>query len=261
MIIVDAVALLQLEAKTDNEALILEQILAAYPAGYQIENISRNRAREWVKTVENACIPWLKKTAAREREFLFTLPYMVEDSLQLVLANDSIWHNTLLSLQQPGQPISLARLLTVKPAPLIGVELNRTYGNTLDLLLAQRHVGWSVYTRTTSSRETGSMLPMLQRGFIDATLEYRKVAQRTGMALTYYPLLEAEPVNLVHFACSNGERGQHIVDLLNQVIIAKSQQAAYQQLVLQGIAANNRQRALQIWLQVLASSKQLKPAG
>ncbi|MBU1556191.1 MAG: hypothetical protein KJ998_15495 [Gammaproteobacteria bacterium] len=251
VIIVDAVALLQ--APTGNEAQILHQLLAAYPAQYSITDISRNRAREWVKTAENACIPWLKKTAAREQDFLFSLPYMVEDALQLVVPADSRWHSTLQTLQQHNPQISLLQIPSLKPGPVIGIEINRSYGETLDRLLSQRQSSWSIYTRTTSSNETGSMLPMLQRGFIDATLEYRKVAQRTDSSLHFYSLLEAEPVNLVHFACSKGERGQQVVNLLNQVILSKSQQPDYQQLVLQGIKGANQQLALQIWLKALTT--------
>lgn len=251
VIIVDAVALLKAPTQAGNEAKILQQLLAAYPAVYTIEDISRNRAREWVKTADNACIPWLRKTAAREQGFLFSLPYMVEDALQLVLTAESNWHPALENLMQQSQQISLVHLLSLKPGPVIGVELNRSYGEKLDQLLSQRQTSWSIYTRTAASRETGSMLPMLQRGFIDATLEYRKMALRTDTTLRFYPLLEAEPVNLVYFACSKGERGQRIVNLLNQAIVAKSQQADYQQLVLQGIAAPNQPLALQLWLQAL----------
>ena len=251
MIIVDAVALLQTEAKADNEAQILQQLLAAYPAGYSIEGISRNRAREWVKAADNACIPWLKKTVAREQDFLFSLPYMVEDALQLVMPANSKWRSTLQALQQRNQQISLLQILSLKPGPVIGIEINRSYGEALDQLLSQRQSSWSIYTRTTSSSETGSMLPMLQRGFIDATLEYRKVALRTDNSLRFYSLREAEPVNLVHFACSKGERGQRIVHLLNQTILSKSQQPDYQQLVLQGIAPSSRAYALEVWRQSL----------
>ncbi|MBZ9613483.1 hypothetical protein [Rheinheimera maricola] len=251
VIIVDAVALLQ--AQRGNETNILQQLLAAYPAAYTIEDISRNRAREWVKAANNACIPWLRKTAAREQDFLFSVPYMAEDALQLVLTAESKWHGALENVMRQNQQISLVHLLSVKPSPLIGVELNRSYGEALDQLLSHRKNSWSIYTRTTSSQQTGSMLPMLQRGFIDATLEYRKIALRTDPTLRFYPLLEAQPVNLVHFACSKGERGQRIINLLNQTIVAKSQLPDYQQLVLQGIAEQNRPLALQTWLQALTS--------
>ena len=159
----------------------------------------------------------------------------------------------LLQTHEGNEAKILQQLLNAKPSPLIGIELNRSYGETLDQLLSQRKISWSIYTRTTSSKETGSMLPMLQRGFIDATLEYRKMALRTDPTLRFYPLLEAQPVNLVHFACSKGERGQRIVNLLNQTIATKSQQADYQQLVLQGIAEPNRALVLQTWLRALTS--------
>ena len=159
----------------------------------------------------------------------------------------------LLQTHEGNEAKILQQLLNAKPSPLIGIELNRSYGETLDQLLSQRKNSRSIYTRTTSSQETGSMLPMLQRGFIDATLEYRKIALRTDTTLRFYPLLEAQPVNLVHFACSKGERGQRIVNLLNQTIATKSQQADYQQLVLQGIAEPNRALVLQTWLRALTS--------
>lgn len=251
VIIVDAVALLSAPTQAGNETNILRQVLAAYPGSYTIEDISRNRAREWVKVADNACMPWLKKTVEREANFLFSLPYMVEDALQLVLTAESKWHPILENLMQQSQQISLVHLLSLKPGPVIGIELNRSYGEALDQLLLQRQTNWSIYTRTAASRETGSMIPMLQRGFIDATLEYHKMALRTDTTLRFYPLLEAEPVNLVYFACSKGERGQRVVNLLNQAIVAKSKQADYQQLVLQGILAPNRPLALQLWLQAL----------
>ncbi|GAB2916919.1 hypothetical protein [Rheinheimera gaetbuli] len=251
VIIVDAVALLSAPTQAGNETNILRQVLAAYPGSYTIEDISRNRAREWVKVADNACMPWLKKTVEREADFLFSLPYMVEDALRLVLTAESKWHPILENLMQQSQQISLVHLLSLKPGPVIGIELNRSYGEALDQLLLQRQTNWSIYTRTAASRETGSMIPMLQRGFIDATLEYHKMALRTDTTLRFYPLLEAEPVNLVYFACSKGERGQRVVNLLNQAIVAKSKQADYQQLVLQGILAPNRPLALQLWLQAL----------
>ncbi|MDP5138794.1 hypothetical protein ORJ04_22875, partial [Rheinheimera baltica] len=60
-----------------------------------------------------------------------------------------------------------------------------------------------------------------------------------------------EPFNLVYFACSKGERGQRVVNLLNESIKLKSQQVAYQQLVLKSITEQNQPQALHIWLQAL----------
>lgn len=258
LVIVDAVSLLQPQAQPTNESLLLRQLLQAYPADYSIVDVSRNRAREWVKTADNACMPWLKKTAARQQDFLFTLPYMIEAALQLVVAADSDALPLLDRLSGNNNTLSLTHLLQLKQAPLLGIELNRTYGNNIDSLVSQRYASWSIYTRTSSSNETGSMLPMLERGFIDATLEYRKVAERSAMSFRYYAIQEAEPFNLVYFACSKGERGQRVVNLLNESIKLKSQQVAYQQLVLQSIAEKNHDQALQTWLQTLKLASEVE---
>ena len=67
MVLVDAVALLPKNTTpVTTESKVLAQILALYPSPYSTENISRNRARAWVKKAKNGCIPWLKKTKARQ---------------------------------------------------------------------------------------------------------------------------------------------------------------------------------------------------
>ncbi len=253
LIVVDSVAILKAAQTGENpEGLLLQQVLAFYPDRYQTESLSRNRAREWIKTAGNACIPWLKKTAAREQDYLFTLPYMVEDALMLVMRKNSAWHPRLLVMQGAGQ-LSLRQLLQLPNGPLLGIELNRSYGEQLDELLLQHRHSRALYTRTSSSEDLGSMLPMLERGFIDGLLEYQKVAGRAGQDFSYYRLQEAEPVNLVYFACSKGKQGEAVVAGLNQAIRTVSQQAVYQRLVLQGIAPSQQASALTFWLDQLRS--------
>lgn len=251
LVIVDSVAILKAATSGNNpEGRLLQQVLAFYPDRYQTESLSRNRAREWIKTAGNACIPWLKKTADRERDYLFTLPYMVEDALMLVLPANSSWHPRLLAMQGAG-PLSLRQVLQLPNGPLLGIELNRSYGEQLDQLLREHRHHRSLYIRTSSSEDMGSLMPMLGRGFIDGLLEYQKVALRSGHSFNYYRLQEAEPVNLVYFACSKGPQGEAVVAGLNQAILQASQLADYQQLVLQGIAPAQQAGALQFWLQQL----------
>ena len=96
---------------------------------------------------------------------------------------------------------------------------------------------------------------MLERGFIDGLLEYQKVALRSGQNFNYYRLQEAEPVNLVYFACSKGLQGEAVVAGLNQAILQASQLTDYQQLMLQGIAPAQQASALQFWLQQLGATQ------
>ena len=245
MILVDAVALLPKDtAPVTTEGKTLAQILALYPSPYSTENISRNRARAWVKKANNACIPWLKKTKARQQDFLFSLPYMLEEPLQLVLLQNSPAQQ---KLQQLSQPVSIKQLLSTSQSLLLGIEQNRSYGETLDQLLQQQQHNRALYLRTSSSEDVSSMVPMLQRRFVDALIEYPQIARRSGLPLVFYPIAEAEPVNLVHFACSKGEQGRRVVDTLNQIILTLSQQTAYRQLVLNHLPVPLRQQAKQIW--------------
>ncbi|MBU1435787.1 MAG: transporter substrate-binding domain-containing protein [Gammaproteobacteria bacterium] len=251
LVLVDSVAILKAaELGENSESLLLQHVLAHYPDTYQTQSLSRNRAREWIKNAGNACIPWLKKTAEREQHYLFSLPYMVEDALALVLLENSTWHPQLQSLQSEGA-VSLRQLLQLPNGPLIGIEFNRSYGEQLDDLFVQQRHSRGLYTRTSSSEDMGSLLPMLERGFIDALLEYPKIAGRNRPDFRYYRLQDAEPVNLVYFACSKGEKGQAVVAGLNQAIQTVSQQPTYQALVLKGISPAQQVRALQFWLEQL----------
>ncbi|WP_348731551.1 hypothetical protein [Rheinheimera texasensis] len=250
--LVDTLASLQPQAAAPSvEAQLVLRVLRQYPSPYTLVDISRNRAREWTKTAGNACIPWLRKTAARERDYLFTLPYMLESAITLVSLPQSRWHTQLEQLQDANGNISLAQLLQLKRPPLIGIELNRSYGDRLDAVLQQNQGHPAIYTRSTAGEFVGSMLPMLHKGFVDLMLEYPKIAARSGSALRYWPLAEAEPYNPVHFACSRTPQGEKIVALLNQSIRHQATSKDYQQLLLQSFAETERGRVLRDWQHML----------
>lgn len=234
------------------EAQVLLRILQQYPSPYSLIEISRNRAREWTKTAGNACIPWLRKTPERERDFLFTVPYMLESAMMLVSLPQSGWQTQLEKLKDSEGKVSLAQLLQLQRPPLIGIELNRSYGGKLDALLLQHQANAAIYTRSTAGESVGSMLPMLHKGFVDMMLEYPRIAARSQTELRYWPVAEAEPYNAVHFACSRTPRGEKIVALLNQSIRQQAGTAEYQQLTLQSFAAADRAWVLRDWQKMLA---------
>lgn len=245
MVLIDAVAVLSKDSSTmTTEGKLLAQILAHYPSPYSTEQISLNRATAWVKQAKNACIPWLRKTKARQKDFLFSLPYMLEEPLQLVFLKNS---PVLPKLRKLPQPLSLNQLLTNQELMLLGIEQNRSYGETLDSILQHHQQSSSVYLRTSSSAVQSGMMPMLQRRFVDAFIEYPRIARRSNLPLVFFPIAEAEAVNLVHFACSKGAQGQRVVDTLNQVILKLHQQSAYRELALEHIEKTQRLQAAQIW--------------
>jgi uncharacterized protein (TIGR02285 family) len=246
--IVDTLGSLQPHAGQEPiESHILRRILQQYPAPYSLIEISRNRAREWTKTAGNACIPWLRKTPDRERDYLFSLPYMLESGITLVSLPDSNWHRALEKQQNAQGKISLAQLLQLPRPPLIGIERNRSYGDQIDALLQQHQANAAIYTRSTAGESVGSMLPMLHKGFVDLMLEYPKIAARSQTAVYFWPLVEAEPYNAVFFACSRSAAGEKIIGLFNQVIRQQAASTAYQQLVLQSFPAADRAQVLHDW--------------
>ena len=251
--LVDTLASLQPSAVPPPvEAQVLLHILHQYPSPYALVEISRNRAREWTKTAGNACIPWLRKTPERERDFLFTVPYMLESAITLVSLPQSGWQTQLEKLKDSEGKVSLAQLLQLQRPPLIGIELNRSYGGKLDALLQQHQANAAIYTRSTAGESVGSMLPMLHKGFVDLMLEYPRIAARSQTELRYWPVAEAEPYNAVHFACSRTPQGEKIVALLNQSIRQQAGTTEYQQLTLQSFAAADRDGVLRDWQEMLA---------
>ena len=181
---------------------------------------------------------------------------MLEEALQLVLLQNS---QALPKLQLLPQPVSLQQLLTTGNLLLLGIEQNRSYGERLDKLLQQHQHNRALYLRTSSSEDVSSMMPMLQRRFVDALIEYPKIANRSHLPLVFFPVAEAEAVNLVYFACSKGEQGQRVVNTLNQIILHLHQQPAYRELVLQHMPEAQRQQAAQIWQEALLKPDQTAP--
>lgn len=249
LVLVDSMGLLKAPMQTHPEADMLRQILAIYPDKVQVENISRNRANEWLEKSGNACIPYLKKTPEREKHFLFTAPYMAEAALQLIVPANSPW-TAKLDLMQRVQPrVSLRELLHLKISPLIGIEINRSYGVEIDKILEENQKHPSLYMRTSSSESVGSLLPMLEKQFIDMVIEYPKIADRSTQRLKYYPLQEAEAISLVYFACSKGKGGETVVNSLNDVLRSLSQQQAYLEIMRTGFPESQRDKAIEYWQQ------------
>jgi uncharacterized protein (TIGR02285 family) len=250
--IIDTAKAVQFHQNTQPEAQTLQYLLSRLPVPYQLVDLNRSRARSWTQTADNACMPWLRKTPQREQEFYFSQPYMVESAIVLVTSQQSQWAAKLTSLAADSGTVSLARLMNQKKPPLLSVDLARSYGERLDPLLQTLVQQHKVMQRNAPLEQVGNNLQMLEKGFIEATLEYPKIVTRSGLSLQSWPLQEAEPFNLVYFACSKTDAGAQSVQIINQLINQVSQQQDYLLLALAGIPTQQQAQALQFWQQALA---------
>ncbi len=239
LVIIDVVDWLNPEHQIRHQSAVLQQILQKLPVPFQIEHITRNRARQYVQEHPTACMPWLLKTPERTQQYLFSTPYMVEHALQLVTLRDSPLSARFERDSKVG-PIQLQQLLNERRPPVLGIETNRSYGQQTDRLLATLEHSSAIYTRTSSSNQPAELLPMLQRGFIDLMIDYEVVLYEHREALSFFPYAETEPFQLSHFACSNSAEMRSILPKLNQAIHALSTDPEFRQLIMQSIPSHQQ---------------------
>jgi uncharacterized protein (TIGR02285 family) len=249
--IVDTLKAVPFHRSTQPETQTLQYLLSRLPAPYELVDLNRSRARIWTQNTENACMPWLRKTPQREQEFYFSQPYMVESAIVLVTRRQGPWTATFSSLAADTGAISLTQLMAQQKPPVFSVDLARSYGDQLDPLLQTLAQQGKVMQRNAPLEQLGNNLQMLEKGFVDATLEYPKIVARSGLTLQLWPLQEADPFNLVYFACSKTSAGAQSVSMINQLIQQAMQQQDYLQLALAGIPADQQAQALQFWQQAI----------
>jgi len=232
---------------------IVQQVLKYYPAPYQVETVSLNRAFAGLRTKPGACVPVVRKSVERLRDFLFSEPFIIAPDIRLIVKADSRWIGRLNALQDKTGRISLARLLELPQAPVLVTEDGRTYGAALDPLLAGHRRANSVYVRTAKVSRYGETLPMLSKGFGDMALEYTIVLSAAQLAqFRVYRMQEADPFALAYFACARDAATRAILQQLDQAILTFRRQPQFQQLLLEPFPAAEHAQVWQVWQQMTA---------
>jgi uncharacterized protein (TIGR02285 family) len=252
ILFVDAIGLLQSDAGQSVEGQTFKAILSKLEGQYELTQIQRNRARSMLLNEPRACSPWLKKTAERSQKYSFSIPYMYEPGLQLVVQQNSRWIPELQSLASTDGTIHLQSLLQQENTPLIGIESNRSYGEELDQILNKFQS--KLYIRTSSSSQPGSMLPMLERHFIDATIEYPAISATTKVATMQFKLHEAAAFSSVHIACTKSAQGGQNLQIINQVIRELAQENNYRRWVLEHVGKQQADAVIEVWDAALVAS-------
>lgn len=246
---VDAVGLTKPQTANTVQAQTFQHILRQLHDHYELADIQRNRARVVLASQANACSPWLKKTAERQQQYHFSLPYMFEPGLQLVALKGSAADQRLAALRDNKGAVSLRQLL-VQPRPLLlGIEINRSYGDELTTIL--QAFATKLYQRTSSSAEPGAMLPMLEKQFVDVVIEYPSITHTVQTPLALYNIAEAAPYNAVYLLCNKSATGAANIERLDKAIQHLARDARYQQLVLSNLPAALHAQVMASWHQAL----------
>jgi len=243
--------LYQAQHSTYLPVAMVQQVLRYYPAPYKIETVSLNRALAGMRSTEGACVSGVRKSAARQDEFLYSEPYVIAPDIRLLLKTDSPWVSRLKTMQDKDGRVSLARLLALTHPPVLVTEDGRTYGATIDPILSAHRKSKAVYIRTSKVSRFGETLPMLTKGFVDMALEYSvAITPQELSQLQTFKLLEADPFALAFFACNRDAETAEILQLLDRAILTFRNKPEFQSMLLEPFPPAERAEAWQAWLRL-----------
>ncbi|WP_127020454.1 hypothetical protein [Rheinheimera mangrovi] len=223
--------------------LILAQSSELSPHFHQV---NFTKASELTRTQADSCMASILKNPQREAEFIFSRPLSAIEGLKLYLPEDSKLHTKLQSkLKQWGGQVRLRELLLTEADFVVGLDLERSYGTELDLLLKEKVLRHNLYFKQ-SGAQIAQLWPMLQQHRVSAILEYPFMLATTDATLLQgYSVAEAEPLQLAYFACNKSDRGQAIIDKLNQSIEALAGTQVYLDLHLEAVPAERQREFIQ----------------
>lgn len=225
--------------------LILAQSSKLTPHFHQVNH---TKASELTRTQPSSCMASILKNPQRAAEFIFSRPLSAIEGLKLYLPKDSPLHARLQSkLRQWDGKVRLRELLLTEPDFVLGLDLERSYGSDLDLLLKEKALRHSLYFKQ-SGAQIAQLWPMLQQHRVSAVLEYPfMLATTDASALQGYQVAEAEPLQLAYFACNQSKTGQAIINELNQSIEALAGTEAYLDLHLKTVPPERRKEFIQLY--------------
>ncbi len=223
--------------------LILAQSSELTPHFHQV---NFTKASELTRTQTDSCMASILKNPKRQAEFIFSRPLSAIEGLKLYLPKDSKLHTKLQSkLKLWGGQVRLRELLLTEADFVVGLDLERSYGADLDLLLKEKAVRRNLYFKQ-SGAQIAQLWPMLQQHRVSAVLEYPfMLATTDATSLQGYKVAEADPLQLAYFACNKSDRGQAIIDTLNQSIDALAGTQVYLDLHLETVPAERQREFIQ----------------
>ncbi|MDZ7869343.1 MAG: hypothetical protein U5L02_09140 [Rheinheimera sp.] len=230
---------------------MVRQVLKYYAEPYAIESVSLNRAFAVLRKTPGACTPVVRKSAARLQEFLFSSAFIIAPDIRLLVKTDSPWVARLHRMKNRNGRVSLQSLMQLPHPPVLVTEDGRSYGDKLDPLLTLLREMQSVYVRTAKTSRYGDLLPMLEKDFVDATLEFTEALPvEEKVKFTAFRLAEAPDYTLAYFACAKDAQSAQVMLQLDQAIKAFRLSAEFRPMLLAPFPETERSQVWQAWLQL-----------
>lgn len=231
--------------------VMVQQVMKYYPAPYKNESVSLNRALAELQSRPGACVVGVRKTAQRQRDFLFSRPYILAPDIRLMVKTGSPWVGRLKALQQKDGRVSLQQLLALAKPPVLVIESSRSYGVAMDPILDTYRQKNPVYVKTAKVSRFGDTIPMLQKGYAELVLEYPAALNAAERKmLRSFRVKEADPYTLAYFACNRDAQTAALLQQLNSAILQFRRQPEFKQLLLEIYEPAERAQVWQVWQQL-----------
>lgn len=196
---------------------LLEQIIEGLPEyEHVVLRVNRARSMQRLQEGELACDPMLLRTTQRSKQLTYSTPSMTTRSSELIIR--TLDRERFAPFQRPDG-VDLHAALAGGDIK-VGVVAERSYGDTLDTLIAQAPEASTLPHHGNDA--VASLLRMEHVGRIEGVLGYRQEANyyaaKVGLpegALDALPISGVAKTQQLYMACSNTERGRIVIEKIN----------------------------------------------
>ncbi|MEJ6000211.1 TIGR02285 family protein [Paucibacter soli] len=204
-----------------DQALLKQLIPALSEYQHHVEEVPLKRLELNLRQEAHACALGLLKNAERERELLFSEPFLVQLPPGVLVRRDA-YEQFRPYLNAQGR-LNLGRLMAEAEFTL-GIAAGRSYGAAVDALLLP-YRGQKQLFVSSAAQPTRSMLQMTKLGRLDlvASLPYEAAYLQAAEAedsagLRFLPLQEQPELIVGYAACAQGAAGTAAIRRINEVL-------------------------------------------
>ncbi|GHE94557.1 hypothetical protein GCM10011501_24990 [Thalassotalea profundi] len=249
---VKGIELESVNSEQQTFSLILERLEEIEPK-YKIS--SYHHALSYMEKYPNTCIRNLVKNPEREKLFIFSQP-------QTLYLGARVYLNPELSSKvnyqkNKSDKINLVQFIKDNPNYILGIEHERSYGETLDQQI-QLIPSKNKYLMSGSSNEL-VLVMMLYNNKIDFIIEYPDVMYNaskfsSASPLTSYGIASGDKFQFGYLACSNTKQGRDIINQFNSALTNSYQEPSYYKAHTDWIDQSSHQTFKQLYQELILNN-------